>query len=286
MRYWYSPEYRKVLRPQGSQQKPTNPENEYRRKTRVLIDMRRVVMKTMLHCVLLGLLVAGPALATPSTTYWTPCTIDIQPAGVTHIGVDNYFGVGRNDANRTDEFATDIGPEWGAQITPKLAMEFGFDVLSSPVTTPFFLNAKIGYRENTISKSAPAVQLGFVNFGTKRGTTNNEQDIVCLMMGKTLPDGKTRLMASYYYGNPASLKSSTGATENTGYMVAMDYQLVPGKWVLAADYSSGKNAFGGGGVGVYYYFTKDISLLTGPVWFNDKGLNGSVKATMQLDINL
>jgi len=208
---------------------------------------------------------------------------DFQPAGVTHLGVDNYFGVG--SSNPSDEFATDVGPEWGAKLSKKLAMEYGFDILSSPYTTPFFLNAKFGYRENTISKNAPALQLGFFNFGTKRGTTNNEQDIVYLTTGKTLPNGKTRLMASYYYGNPASLKSSTGSMQNTGYMVAMDHQLVPGKWVLAGDYASGDNIIGGGGVGVYYYFTPNISLLSGPVWFNDKGLNGSVKATIQLDIN-
>lgn len=253
----------------------------------MLNNIKDIYLRPLLCCLVLalGFFVAGPALPTPSSTNLTPCTIDIQPAGVTHIGVDNYFGAGTNNPNRTDEFATDFGLEWGAQLSSKLVMEYGFDVLSSPYTTPFFLNAKIGYRENMISENAPAIQLGFFNFGTKRGATNNEQDIVYLTVGKTLSNGKTRLMGSYYYGNPASLKSSAGATENTGYMVAMDHQLISGKWVLAADYASGKNAIGGGGVGVYYYFTKDISLLTGPVWFNDKGLNGSAKATIQLDIN-
>ena len=226
---------------------------------------------------------ATATLATPSTTYWTPCTIDIQSKGVTHLGVDNYFGFG--SSNSADEFPTDIGPEWGAQLTSKLAAEYGFDVVSSPYTTPFFLNAKIGYRENTISKNAPAVQLCFFNFGTKRGAVNNQQDIACLIVGKSLPNGKTRLSAAYYVGNAASLKSSTGQIQNTGYMVAMDHQLVPGKWVLAADYASGNNIIGGGGIGVYYYFTPNISLLTGPVWFKDKGINGSAKATVQLDIN-
>lgn len=242
--------------------------------------IRRViaVATTLLAC-------ASAVIATPSTTYFTPCTIDIQPKGVTHIGIDNYFGTGSNRTDRTDEFATDIGPEWGAQLNSKIAAEFGFDVLTSPYTTPFFLNAKIGYREGTLSKNAPALQLGFFNFGTKRGATNNQQDITYLVVGKSLPNGKTRLAASYYVGNSAALRSSSGERQNTGYMVAMDHQIVPGKWVLAADYASGKNAIGGGGAGIYYYFTKDISLLTGPVWFNDKGLNGSVKATVQLDIN-
>lgn len=50
------------------------------------------------------------------------------------------------------------------------------------------------------------------------------------------------------------------------------------KLVFAADYASGKNALGGGGAGLYYYFTKDISLLTGPVWFNEKVINGNITA--------
>lgn len=58
------------------------------------------------------------------------------------------------------------------------------------------------------------------------------------------------------------------------------------KWVLAADYASGKNTVGGGGVGVYYYLTPDITLLTGPTFFNDAGLNGKWKWTVQVNINV
>lgn len=225
----------------------------------------------------------NPIYASPSSTFWTPCTIDIQPAGVTHLGVDSFFKFGSDGP--LDQLPTDIGLEWGAQLTPKLAMEYGFDILTSPSVTPFFLNTKIGYRENVLSKNAPALQLGFFGIGTKREGVDGRQDIVYLTTGKTLPNGKTRLMGSYYVGNSSALKSSTGEVQNTGYMVAIDHQIVPGKWVLAADYASGKNVIGGGGFGVYYYFTDNISLLTGPVWFNDKGINGSSKMVLQLDIN-
>ena len=44
------------------------------------------------------------------------------------------------------------------------------------------------------------------------------------------------------------------------------------KIVLVGDWASGKNAFGGGGVGAALYFTPAIALLTGPVWFNDSTL--------------
>ena len=224
------------------------------------------------------------ALATPSSTYWTICSIDIQAAGVTHLGFDNFFGFGSN--NPDNEFPADIGPQWGAQLTPKLAAEYGLDIMSSPVTTPFFVNAKIGFRENTISRNAPAIQLAFFGFGTKRGDLDNRQNIMCLIIGKSLPDKKTRISAAYYVGKFTALRSSSGETQNTGYMVAMDHQIVPGKWVLAADYASGENVIGGGGVGVYYYFTKDISILTGPVWFNDTGINGSAKMTVQINFNI
>jgi hypothetical protein len=77
-------------------------------------------------------------------------------------------------------------------------------------------------------------------------------------------------------------------------MVAYDRGFMPtkdaanneyNKIVFAADYASGKNAVGAGGGGLYYYFTKDISILTGPVWFNEKAINGTWKWTTQIDIN-
>jgi hypothetical protein len=226
------------------------------------------------------LLACGTAFATPSTTYWTPCTIDIQPAGVAHLGIDDYSTVGSTAP--VSQFPTDVGLTFGANLTHKLALEYGVDVLT-PGASPIFFNAKIGFRENVISKSAPAVQLGFFNFGTRHDVTN--QNIAYLTVGKSMPNGRTRVAASYYVGNDDVLLSGTGSKQNTGYMVAFDHAIVPGKWVLAGDYASGKNAIGGGGVGIYYYFTKDISLLGGPVWFNDSQINGSTKLTLQLDVN-
>jgi hypothetical protein len=36
---------------------------------------------------------------------------------------------------------------------------------------------------------------------------------------------------------------------------------------------------------VYFFFTPQIDLLVGPVWFNDRSINGSMKWTTQLDVN-
>src|SRR5664279_4956259 len=103
----------------------------------MLMNTRGTITKSLLFCLvpILGLLWGYPALATPSSTYFTPCTIDIQPAGVTHLGVDNYFGFG--SSNPADEFATDVGPEWGAKLSKAFAVEYGCDILSSAYQTTF-----------------------------------------------------------------------------------------------------------------------------------------------------
>jgi hypothetical protein len=221
---------------------------------------------------------AGVVYATPSSEIWTPCIIDIQPAGKTHLDVDDYVRVGVNE-----QFATDVGLTFGSSIGKKLSIEYGFDLLTS-TKDPAYFNAKIGYRENVLSKNAPALQLGFFDFGTKKDAT--DFDVIYLVTGKTLPDGKSRFHLAGYYGNPGSLRDSSGNSANTGFMIAFDRPLdKKGKWVAAADYASGKNFIGGGSVGLYYYFTKDITWLVGPVWFNDKGINGDMKWTSQFDIN-
>jgi hypothetical protein len=127
--------------------------------------------------------------------------------------------------------------------------------------------------------------------GTKKGVT--DQNIVYGIIGKTFP-GVARLSAGPYIGNATVLRDSDGNKANSGFMVAADRSFAPTKdkegnefsrVVIAADYASGKNAFGAGGFGLYYFFRSNISLLVGPVFFNDQGINGKWKWTIQLDIN-
>ena len=236
-------------------------------------------------------LLSGFAYATPSTTYWTPMTLDIQPYGVLHLGVDNYFTVFRKADNGGASFPTDFGLTMGVLPFEKLQMEVGLDLLESS-NYPLYFNTKIGTPEDALFKGSPTLQLGIFNLGTKNNVTN--QNIVFGVIGKTIP-GIGRISAGPYIGNKKVLIDKNGDKENTGIMVAFDRGFMPvkdkngneyNKLVFAADYASGKNAIGGGGVGLYYYFTKDISLLTGPVWFNEEAINGKWKWTIQLDINL
>jgi hypothetical protein len=236
-------------------------------------------------CCVLG---ASSAHATPSSTYWTPCTTDVQPFGKWHITYDSYFTVGRTGTKKGD-FPTDLGLTVGVLPYEKLNLEVGFDLLE-PTDDPLFFNAKLGTPEGSLFAGSPALNVGIFNVGTKSGVTDFE--IVDFLVGKTLPHDLGRLFAGAYVGSD-TLRSADGDVESIGWMVGYDKGFWPAKqgdkefkrFVAAADYASGENAIGGGGVGLYVYFTPDIDLLMGPVWFNDARLNGDLKWTVQLDIN-
>lgn len=238
------------------------------------------------------ILTSGTAYATPSTTFWTPMTLDIQPYGVFHLGMDNYFST---KASSTGSLATDFtSPTLGVLPFKRLQMEVGVDYFAN-TPHPWLFNAKLGSPENTWFKGQPALEVGIFDCGRKTHLNRADLDILYGVVGKSVgPIG--RFSIGPYIGNHAALVSSSGKSENAGLMVAFDHGLVPikdksgavdyDKLVFAIDYASGKNAIGGGGAGFYYYFNKDVSLLVGPTFFNDAGINGRWKVSVQLDINL
>ncbi|MCI0417146.1 hypothetical protein L0222_30620 [bacterium] len=81
--------------------------------------------------------------ATPSTTYWTPMTLDIQSYKVFHITYDSYFTVFRDASDGGGDFPTDYGLTVGILPFEKLQMEVGFDFLE-PSDHPLLFNARIG----------------------------------------------------------------------------------------------------------------------------------------------
>ncbi|MFI5166094.1 MAG: hypothetical protein ACHQQS_05710 [Thermoanaerobaculales bacterium] len=239
--------------------------------------------------------VAGVASPTPTTTFWTPMTLDIQPPGMFHLGLDDYFTVGNAAKEGPGSFPTDLTVmELGLPLSSRLQMEVGVDHFGG-TNNPWVFNAKVGSPEDGWFKGQPAIELGIFNAGIKTsGPARTDWNVGYLVIGKSLA-GLGRISVGPYVGNSAALLSSDGKRENAGFMAAFDRGFAPttdcqgnsfSRWVFAADYASGKNVIGGGGFGMYYFFTKDISLLTGPVWFNDRGINGSWKWTTQLDINL
>ena len=227
------------------------------------------------------------AHAWETTEYWTSCVEDIHPYGVPELMIGNYFSVDKSALNGSTTFPTDLGLEIGVLPFQKVQMEVGIDAMY-PSADPYMFNAKIGTPEDTIVKGFPGIAVGVFDVGTNPSTT--AYDIGDIIIGKTIPY-IGRLHAGYYYGNHAVLLNSSGQPANQGWMVGFDRTVwAPGAWwldsmVLAADYASGKNYVGGGGFGMYLNWTKNISLLTGPVWFNDTGINGTWKWTTQVYIN-
>ncbi len=227
--------------------------------------------------------------ATPSTTYWSPCVYDIQSYGVWHIGIDNYYTINTTAASPVPlGFPTDLGLTVGVLPAGPLQAEVGLDILQ-PSFDPYFLNAKVGMAEGVLFAGAPAWNVGIFNVGLNQ--TTQSQNIVHLVLGKDLGTLGRIHACPYYTGNFSKLGLGS---DNSGWMLGYDKGFMPvkdasgeySKWVFAADYASGNNALGGGGFGLYYYFTKTISLLTGPVFFNSQTINGSWKWTTQLDINI
>jgi hypothetical protein len=248
-----------------------------------------------------ALLASGPAIvfalwphpghATPSSTLWTNMTPDIQAFGVIHLGVDNYFTVAREADDGSGDFPTDVGLTAGILPFEKFRMEVGVD-WAEPSDDPLSANFKLGAPEGALFAGAPALYVGMFGIGTESGVT--DYNVAYLTLGKTF-DGIGRVSAGPYQGNGDLLRSSSGQEEDTGFMIAFDHGFRPvtdaagnsfDRFVIAADYASGDNAVGGASVGLYTYFSKDVALAVAPVWFNDEGVNGEWKLTIQLDINL
>lgn len=250
-------------------------------------------MRTLLSTTItLFLVTLNSAYATPSSTYWTAISPDIQSYLIPHLGIDNYFEIDRSkEAGSVNDLPTDLGLTIGVLPFQKLQMEIGVDA-NYPGNFPYSFNAKVGAVENALSSWSPALQVGIFGVGTKSDVTN--ANVVYGVVGKTLPY-IGRVTAGPYVGNKKVLVNSNGEKKNTGFMIAIDHGFNAvkdlegneyNKYLLVADYASGKNSIGGGGFGLSYFFTKNVSLLSGPVWFNETTLNGKWKWTTQLDINL
>ena len=227
--------------------------------------------------------------ATPSSVFWTVCTTDVYSTGTGHIDEDNYFTV-FNRRGHGSSFPPDTGFELGVFSWEDLSVEAGIDYLGG-ADDPLFFNIGAGIPEGKICCRAPSFKVGFFNAGTRYyGDNRTNQNIVDVIIGKSLPDwlGSGRICVGGFSGS-----RSIGKNRH-GFMVSYQHSFCPAeycdgkeyfKWVLCADYASGKNTIGGGGTGVYYFFTPDISILTGPTWFNSTKINGNWKWSVQIDIN-
>jgi len=236
------------------------------------------MMKKKLTFLVIGLM-AGKIYATPSTTFWTPCTGYIQPFAVPHITYDSYF-------TGSGAFPADVGLTMGVLPLEKFQAEAGFD-LFLPGNYPVALNAKAGVVEDAFFNYMPAINFGIFGMGFVKD--KNDYNVLHLNIGKTIPWLGTISVGGYKGLNKNLFISSEGKEGDSGFMVAYYRTLEPltDRIAISADWMSGKNVFGGGGAGLYFWFTKSIDLIMGWVWFNDTGINQFPNGifTIQLDID-
>ena len=236
------------------------------------------------------------AFATPSTTYWAPSTASCQAKYVPHVTYDTYYRKGAPPPSLgAPTYPIDTGLTMGILPFSKIQAEVGYDVLL-PSADPvfFFLNAKVCTPESSMFNGSPGISFGFWNVGFKEGVT--DYNAAHLMFQKAFPGGSGYVAAGVYHGmSDVLFRNSDGEIVKTGAMVGVFSPDIPvgikglKKLNFTADMQTGKNVLGGGGVGLYLYFTDTIDLLIGPVWYTDRRLQpGGAKMlwTTQIDIDI
>jgi hypothetical protein len=263
-------------------------------------------MKRLLEAtVIAALLLTGTAAhATPSTVVWTPATTYTQPFLVPHVTYDTYFG-------ERAGFPTDVGLTVGFVPDNKFVEgEVGVDAFYPMIApTPsggnagkfesvnaYQFNGKLSLKETALFAESPGLSVGISNVGLTKDLTNF--NIIYAALGKTLGAYGTVAVGGYT-GNDKLLTdvSKTGEVKKdaSGFMASYaSPKYAVGAVGLkdvsfAVDYQSGKNAFGALGAAAMFYFTDAVSLLTGPVIFNNKysatGGTTSLLWTVQLDVD-
>ena len=230
--------------------------------------------------------------ATPSTQIWIPST-DFQAWKTLHLGIDNYLRTEKIDGVRGAGIY-DIGLTTGFLPFKKFQGEIGVDYLSMGDNVyddhPIYFNAKLGFPEGALFKNAPAIAIGAVNVGLKKNLTN--YNIIYGEIAKTLPI-VGRLSIGYYTGNEKILVDENLKKANSGLLVSWDRAMpeISDKLWLAIDYQGGKNSFGALNVGFSWAFSKNVSVICGYDFYNNKkayyNMNNqnANSFTTQLDIN-
>jgi hypothetical protein len=212
-------------------------------------------------------LAAAPAAsATPSTVVWTPATTYTQPYLVPHLTYDTYVA-------EQGFLANTYGLTLGVIPSDKVQGEIGFDLFYPGFTADWVqLNGRLTVVENLLGKWSPALSVGISNVGFEADVS--DYHLLHATLSKTTPIGT--LGAGGYYGAGSELLwTGSGGEERSGFMASWaspEIKLgLPGleKVLFAADLATGENWFGAVGASAVLYFTSNVALLTGPVFFLD-----------------
>lgn len=235
-----------------------------------------------------ALALASGAHATPSTVVWTPATTYTQPYLVPHLTYDSYVA-------EKGLLQNTYGVTMGVIPSDEFQGEIGFDLFYPGFTADFFqLNGKLTLVENLLGGWSPALSVGISNAGFEEDVS--DYHLLHATLSKTTPIG-TIALGGYYGAGSEILWTGTDGEERAGFMASWASPEIkvglPGleKVVFAVDYASGTNWFGAFGAAAALYFTSNVALLTGPVFFLDSDLYAATYGsdfmwTVQLDVDI
>ena len=250
--------------------------------------IKKIICELTILMLLLSV-VPDPAYPTASTDIWAPNT-DTQPWGTGHITADTYIPVSKNRDGRRARTITNSGLTLGMLPFKKLTAEAGFDYKTGygdlDYHYPIYFNAKIAMPEDAYGPYFPAMAVGIYDLGTKRGKTDD--NIVYIKAAKTPALGTFslgRFSFGYFWGNDKLLLDQNQEKDSNGIFCSWARTMpeISDKLWVCVEYQGTKSSYGALNLGFSWQFTKDISVLTGYQFYNNKNLADT--ATIQTDIN-
>ena len=228
------------------------------------------------------------AHATASTHIWAPST-DTQPWGTGHITEDIYVPTERNSDGSRARTITDSGLTFGMLPFKKLTAEAGFDYKTGYGSIdhyPVYFNAKLAIPEDAYGPYFPAIAGGIYDVGTQRNRT--DYDVTYVKTAKTFKIrdfSLGRFSFGYFWGNDKLLLNEDGKKDDNGIFWAWERTIpeIDDRLWVCVEYQATRSLYGTLNLGFSWQFTKDVSVLAGYQFYNNRNVADTV--TIQVDIN-
>ncbi|MDD2367568.1 MAG: hypothetical protein PHN84_15565 [Desulfuromonadaceae bacterium] len=239
-------------------------------------------MRNLRELVIAGAIVimaGSSAMAFPTGQINIPST-DAKGLKEVTLGINNYATFSSDPNAGVNAYG--IGVTTGVLPFEKVKLEVGTDYTPHS-QNPLNFNAKLAVPEGAFINGMPALAIG----GFALDSTDGAPNIMYALAAKTLPT-VGRLSIGGYTGDKDVLLNANGKKDNSGVIASWDRTIseVSDKLWLSVDYMSGRNGFGGLGMGGAWAFTSQIAVLLGATVYNEMDTGGKPTFTTQVIINL
>lgn len=239
-------------------------------------------------CALMILFWPESASPTASTHIWAPST-DTQAFKTGHVTADIYIPSGDNSDGARPEPVTNSGLTFGLLPFKKLTAEAGFDYKTGYGDFdrwPIYFNAKIAIPEDAYGRYFPAVAFGIYDVGTSKDRT--DYDILYVKGAKTFSVREFslgRFSMGYFWGNGKLMLNEDLERDNNGIFWAWERTMteISDRLWVCVEYQGTRSSYGALNLGFSIQFTKDMAVLCGYQFYNNRNLTGTT--TIQFDIN-